>query len=326
MIKNIVLLGHGAGIKFIIQSLLDNPKLGFKVVAVVTHPYAEHKSDLEMIKSRFEMYGEYGYNVFNVKLDFNIDIFEAIDVNSIEIIDLIKGYKPEYVISVSCRNIIKSNFLNEFNGSVLNIHTTPLPKYRGGASDSWMILNGEWGNELYGCMHFIDTGIDSGDIVAKSFYTVPNKCYPIQLYKVRLDTFKMLILVGLKNLSNNSFVAEKQNIEEMTVFPRLKTKIDGRLNFEKYNGEELEKLIYAFGYPHEGSFCYCGVDKVNILEAEFNRGKGFHPKCYGLIFGKDSNSNYKVAVNGGYILIKKIEINSHEVEQKNIFRLGKFLN
>lgn len=325
MIKNIVLLGHGAGIKFIIKALLENPSLGFRVVAIVTHPYAEHESDLEMIKSRSTMYGEYGYNIFNVKSDFDVDIFELSDVNTIETISLIKSYNPEYVISISCRNIIKSNFLNAFNRNVLNIHTTPLPKYRGAASDSWMILNGEWGNELYGCMHFIDEGIDSGDIVVKSFYKVPDKCYPIELYKVRLDTFKCLIIEGLKKLKNNNFVPEKQKIEEMTCFPRLKSNEDGRLDFQKFSGEDLEKFIYAFGYPHEGSFCFFGTQRVNILEGEFISYKNLHPKCYGLIFGKDSCSRYKIAVNGGYILVKKIEIASFEVEQKKIFRLGKFL-
>jgi len=326
MMKNIVMLGHGAGIKFIIEALLENPKMGYKVVAVVTHPYAEHIPDLDMLKSRSDMYGEYGYNIFNIKSDFNIDIFESSDINSIETINLIKSYHPEYIISVSCRNIIKSDFLNTFNRKVLNIHTTPLPKYRGRASDSWMILNGEWGNELYGCMHFVDEGIDSGDIVAKSFYEVPNKSYPIQIYKVRLDTFKKLIIKGLHNLSNDSFVPEKQKIEEMTVFPRLKTTVDGKLDFEKYNGEELEKFIYAFGYPHEGAFCYLGKERVHILEADFFYENCFHPKCYGLIFGRDEVGRYKVAVKGGYILFKKIEIDSVEVEQRKIFRLGKFLN
>jgi methionyl-tRNA formyltransferase len=326
MIKNIVMLGHGAGIKFIIEALLENSKLGFKVVAVVTHPYLDHKSDLDMLESRSEMYGEYGYNIFNVKSDFNVDIFESSDVNSEETISLIKSYSPEYVISVSCRNIIKTAFLNSFGRKVLNIHTTPLPKYRGGASDSWMILNGEWGNELYGCMHFIDEGIDSGDIVAKSFYTVPIKCYPIQLYKVRLDTFKRLILQGLKCLSTIGFVPERQKIEEMTVFPRLKTMVDGKLDFEKYDGEELERFIYAFGYPHEGAFCYFESERVNILDAEFIPHRNFHSKCNGLIFGKDNGSQYKVAVNGGYILIKKIEVDSVVIDQKKIFRLGKFLS
>jgi len=326
MQKNIVMLGHGAGIKFIVESLLEHPDLGFKVVAVITHPYKDHQPDLEILKSRAAMYGEYGYNIFNIKSEYNIDIFESNDVNSDETISLIKSYSPEYVISISCRNIIKSSFLNAFNRKVLNIHTTPLPKYRGGASDSWMILNGEWGNELFGCMHFIDEGIDSGDIIAKSYYKVPNRCYPIQLYKVRLDTFKSLIIRGLENLSDSSFAPERQNIEEMTVFPRLKTIVNGRLDFEGYNGDELEKFIYAFGYPHEGAFCFFGTKQVHILEAEFIRHQNFHPKCYGLIFGKDINSQYKIAVKGGYILIKKIEIGLVEVEQKNIFRLGKFLS
>jgi hypothetical protein len=52
MIKNIVILGHGAGVKFVVKSLINNPDLGFKVAAVVTHPFNEHKFDLEMLESR----------------------------------------------------------------------------------------------------------------------------------------------------------------------------------------------------------------------------------------------------------------------------------
>jgi methionyl-tRNA formyltransferase len=319
------LLGHGVGIKFLIEALIENPELGFEVVAVVTHPYSQHKPDLDMLNSRSEMYGDYGYNVFDVKLDFNIEIFETSDVNSSETISFISGYQPKYVISVACRNIIKTNFLNSFKGIVLNIHTTPLPKYRGGASDSWMILNGEWGRDLFGCMHYIDEGIDSGDIIAKYFYTVPEKCYPIQLFKVRLDTFKKLFILGLKNLSSDFFIPEKQNSEEMTVFPRLKTAIDGKIDFQKYFGDEIEKLVYAFGYPYEGAYCYFEKTRLNILEAEFFSQTSFHSICNGLIFGKDGLGNYKVAVKGGYLLIKKINVDLLEIQQKKIFRLGKFL-
>jgi methionyl-tRNA formyltransferase len=325
MIKNIVILGHGAGVKFVIKSLLNNPELGFKVTGVVTHPYIEHKSDLEMLESRKEMYGEFGYNIFEIKNDFNIDILESSDVNSVDTIKWIKNKQPEYVISVGCRNIIKSNFLNSFHRKVLNIHTTPLPKYRGGASDSWMILNGEWGKKLYGCLHYIDEGIDTGDIVAKSFYIVPNKCYPIDLFKARLNTFNEVLVLGLNNLLRDDFVPEKQDDNEASVFPRLNSKIDGRIDFINQSGEEIEKFIFAFGYPHDGAFCFFNDKKINIQEAEFVQSKTLHSICKGLIFGKDNLSRYKVYVDGGYILIKKICIDSVEVEQKKIFRLGKYL-
>jgi hypothetical protein len=90
MIKNIVILGDGAGIKFIVKSLLEKPELGFQVVAVVTHPFIDHKADLDMIESKSEIYGEYGYNIFDIKSDFNIDIFESNEVNSYETIKWIK--------------------------------------------------------------------------------------------------------------------------------------------------------------------------------------------------------------------------------------------
>jgi methionyl-tRNA formyltransferase len=325
MNKNIVILGHGAGVRFVVKSLIKNPELGFKVAAVVTHPFDEHKFDLEMLESRKEMYGEYGYNIFEIKSDYNIDILESSDVNSDETIKWINEYKPVYIISVGCRNIIKSNFLNSFQGIVLNIHTTPLPRYRGGASDSWMILNGEWGKELFGCLHYIDEGIDTGDIIAKINYVVPNKCYPIDLYKVRLNTFNEILIAGLNNLMEENFIPEKQDNNNSSVFPRLDTKIDGHIDFCNQNGEEIEKFIFAFGYPHEGAHCFFNDKKVNIQEAEFVQSKTFHPICKGLVFGKDNYSRYKVYVDGGYILLKKIAINSIEIEQNKVFRLGKYL-
>lgn len=325
MIKNIVILGHGAGVKFVIESLLKNPSLGFKVSAVVTHPYLEHIPDLDMLKLRKEMYGEFGYNIFDVKKDYNVDLLESNDVNSDDTIKWILNYNPEFIVSVGCRNIIKAKFLNTFNRKVLNIHTTPLPKYRGGASDSWMILNGEWGNKLFGCLHYIDEGIDTGDIVARSFYIVPNKCYPIELFKTRLSTFNEILVIGLTNLLNKNFVPEKQNDSEATVFPRLNSKKDGKIDFYHQNGDEIEKFIFAFSYPHEGAYCFYNETKVNILEAEFIPSRPFHPICKGLIFGKQGKSQYKISVNGGYILVKKICVESKIVEQKSIFRLGKFL-
>ena len=52
---------------------------------------------------------------------------------------------------------------------VLNIHTTPLPQYRGAANDSWMILNNELGKNM--TFHFIDEGIDIGPIIKNHFIT-----------------------------------------------------------------------------------------------------------------------------------------------------------
>jgi hypothetical protein len=66
--------------------------------------------------------------------------------------------------------------------------------------------------------------------------------------------------------------------------------------------------------------------KISILEADFIKSEGFHPHAYGLVFGKNERNEYKVAVSGGFILIRKIEIDGNHFSQNKIFRLGKYLN
>lgn len=323
--NNIVLLGHGVGVKFVIESLLRS-ELPYKVVAVVTHPFEQHKSDMDMLEKRKDIYGEFGYNVFDVENDYHISLLESENVNETNCIEWIKAFKPAFIISIGCRNIIKREFLDLFPKKVLNIHTTPLPCYRGAANDTWMILNGEWGEKKYGCIHYIDPGIDTGAIIAKEYYEIPQYSYPIDIFKLRTSTFKSLLIKGLKNLENLNFIPESQNVDLATTFPRQYTPVDGKIDFKMWNGEEILKFIYAFSYPFSGAFCNLMGTKISILEADFIKTDGFHPHTYGLIFGKNESNEYKIAVSGGFILIRKIEIDGNHFSQNKIFRLGKYLN
>lgn len=323
--NNIVLLGHGVGVRLIIEALKVHNELNYEVAAVVTHPYEDHQRDLDLISKRKELYGKYAYNVFNVERDFNLPLLEANDVNAPQVIEWISTFNPAFLISIGCRNIIRASFLERFPNKVLNIHTVPLPKYRGAAGDSWMILNDEWGKQLFGCLHYIDKGIDTGDIIAKSYYTLPDKTYPIDVFKTRMNIFEELIIKGLRNLAMPGFIPEKQVQDEATVFPRLFTPVDGKIEWDKYSGSEIERFIYAFSYPFEGAHCLYKDKKINIVEATFFKNQAFHPFANGLIFGRNPEYQYKVAVDGGYLLLKRVEVDGIKIDQRKIFRLGKRL-
>lgn len=324
MNKKIILLGHGVGVKFTIESLINNPKLGYEVAGVVTHPKEEHAHDHKMMESRKEIYGGYAYNVFNVEDDYGISLLESNNVNSSESIQWIQQFDPAYIISIGCRNIIKALFLNRFENKVLNIHTAPLPKYRGAASDSWMILNGEWDSKQFGCIHFIDTGIDTGNIIAKSHYKIPKFSYPIDVFKIRMNTFKDLLPKAITALQSSDFEGYNQEMDGATVFPRLNTSVDGRIDWSS-TGDDILKFIYAFSYPHEGAWCYLDNQKINILESDLLQDIQMHSFATGLIFGKNEIGSYKVAVKGGYLLLRKIEISGKGIQQKKVLRLGRFL-
>ena len=81
-----------------------------------------------------------------------------------------------------------------------------------------------------------------------------------------------------------------------------------------------------FNFDYKGEINFFLEDKkINLLDVEFINNKNFHFYANGLIFGKTLNDEYKVCVKGGYMIIKKIEVNGEEILQKKILRLGKFL-
>jgi methionyl-tRNA formyltransferase/RimJ/RimL family protein N-acetyltransferase len=324
--KNIVILGHGVGVKFTIDSLLERSDLGFEVTGIVTLPFEDHAEDLALIENRSDVYGEYAYNVFSAEKDYDLSLLEAKDVNERSVVKWIQNHNPTYIISIGCRNLLKKEFLSEFPNQVLNIHTTPLPTYRGAANDSWMILNGLSGTRQYGCIHFIDEGIDTGNIVAKSYYNVPERAYPIDVFKTRMNIFRTLLVEGLVKLEDPNFMGEEQKIDDAIYFPRLYTPVNGQINFTSFSGIEIERFVFAFGYPFVGAHCFFEGEKVHLLDVEFKKELTFHSFANGLIFGKNEQNEYKVAVRGGYLLIRKIEIDGKFTPQNKIFKQGKRLS
>ena len=59
--------------------------------------------------------------------------------------------------------ILSSNFLSNFEGKILNIHPSLLPKYKGLNTHARAIINKE---SYSGCtVHHVDSKLDSGKII-----------------------------------------------------------------------------------------------------------------------------------------------------------------
>ena len=59
--------------------------------------------------------------------------------------------------------ILSNNFLKRFNGKVINIHPSLLPKYKGLDTHKRVLKNNE---KFSGCtVHYVTTKVDSGKII-----------------------------------------------------------------------------------------------------------------------------------------------------------------
>ena len=69
--------------------------------------------------------------------------------------------------------ILSKNFIKRFNGKILNIHPSLLPKYKGLNTHLRVILNKE---RYSGCtVHFVNSKLDSGKIILQKKVKILNK-------------------------------------------------------------------------------------------------------------------------------------------------------
>lgn len=78
--------------------------------------------------------------------------------------DAIKEYRTELIVSYTYRYILKKDVIDAVNGNIVNLHISYLPWNRGACPNQWSFLE----NSPKGVtIHFIDAGLDSGDIIAQ---------------------------------------------------------------------------------------------------------------------------------------------------------------
>ena len=94
-----------------------------------------------------------------------IDFIPIQDINSTAALELLNGYEPDLLVSMSFDQIFKRAILAQFPSGVINCHAGALPFYRGRNVLNWALINGE--DEFGVTAHFIDEGIDTGDIIVQ---------------------------------------------------------------------------------------------------------------------------------------------------------------
>lgn len=131
------------------------------------------------------------------------------------------------VIINQSQNIVKKELLDIPKIGVLNRHNALLPKNRGRLTPFWVMYNGD--KETGVSIHFVEEGIDSGDIVVQKKYKVTKK-----------DNFNSIVKKNYK-------IASKAMIEAIDILEK-KDYILINNNDEKASYNTTPTLKEAFKY------------------------------------------------------------------------------
>ncbi len=206
----------------ILQTLLD---LNVNLVACISQPDRELDRNKKVIFSQTK----------KIAIDNNIELFQPEKISTIY--DEINKLKPDLIITCAYGQFISENILNVPKLGAINIHTSLLPKLRGGAPIHRAIINGE-----------IKTGVtlmkmikkmDAGDILFQEEVEISKTDNYDDLYLKLINTSSNMIKNNLIDIINKNYNSKVQNETEVTFGFNIKleeTFIDfNKSSFEIYN-------------------------------------------------------------------------------------------
>jgi len=118
-------------------------------------------------------------NQFNIK-KYILNLKEPKTAES-RILNLLKKENIKFICLAGFMKILSKNFIKKFNGKIVNIHPSLLPKYKGLDTHVKAIQNKD---KLAGCtVHFVTAKLDSGKIILQKQIKILTKDTPVSLAK-----------------------------------------------------------------------------------------------------------------------------------------------
>ncbi len=113
-------------------------------------------------------------DVFEFQKLQHIPVLSCKDLNDAKVIELLKEQSPDLVVFTG-GGLIRDEVLTNAGHGVVNCHMGNLPHYRGMDVVEWPILENK--NEEVGVtVHFMNKGIDTGDILSNKRIDFTNEC------------------------------------------------------------------------------------------------------------------------------------------------------
>ena len=111
--------------------------------------------------------------------------------------------RTDYIVLAGYLSILSENFINKWNRKIINIHPSLLPKYGGKGMYGIKVHEAVIANKEKesGCtIHFVDNGIDTGEIITNVKVPVYENDAPEILQKRVLEKEHILLIEGIKKL------------------------------------------------------------------------------------------------------------------------------
>jgi methionyl-tRNA formyltransferase len=201
---------------------------------------------------------------------YGIEYLFPVRINDSEFIEKVKNYNCDLFVSMSFNQIFRNEILNIPRLKTINCHAGKLPFYRGRNILNWALINDE--KEFGITVHFIDEGIDTGDIILQRTYLINDKDNYKSLLEISYQECAEILYDAIKLIQVDQVKPiAQQDIDPIGFYCGKRGPGDEIINWHQ-SSRELYNFIRAICLPGPMATTYLKGKEVKINASRLING------------------------------------------------------
>lgn len=212
------------------------------------------------------------------------------NINSDEFLDKIAKYNVDLFVSMSFNQIFRTRAINYPPLKTINCHAGKLPFYRGRNILNWALINDE--KEFGITVHYVDEGIDTGDIILQRTYAITDEDDYGTLLNTAYTGCADVLYDAIKAIQSGFVKRIRQDtIDPIGMYCGMRGPGDERINWNT-GSREIFNFVRAVCRPGPMAVSMLNGKEIRINKVREIKGARKYINTPGQILGKTEHGFY----------------------------------
>lgn len=230
-------------------------------------------------------YGTKDETLKNYAKKYNIEYIKHENINSEEFISIVSKYECDLFVSMSFNQIFKPQIINLPKYKTINCHAGMLPFYRGRNILNWALINDE--KEFGITVHYVDEGIDTGDIIIQRAYSISDQDNYQTLLERAYDNCADILYDAIVMFKKGFVKAKKQTEIHPIGFYCSQRKVGDEILNWNQTSREIFNFVRAICKPGPMARAFINGSEMKINKIQYIENAPIYQCVTGAILNKD---------------------------------------
>lgn len=221
---------------------------------------------------------------------YQIDVLKSPNINSPEFIQKLKKYQADLFVSMSFNQIFKEEIINMPQLKTINCHAGKLPYYRGRNVLNWVLINDE--KEFGITVHYVDKGIDTGDIILQRTYKITDEDTYATLLERAYEGCADILYDAVKLIQCGNMQSVRQEmIDKIGLYCGMRVEGDEILDWHQ-TSREIFNFVRALCIPGPRALSFIRDEPVLLNRVQLVEGAHVYKGIPGQVIGRGKQGFY----------------------------------